>query len=466
MKALFSENKITKTAIVFIAIILVLLLFVLRVGVEDNGSLAYTLENIGIYDVNSASGSGYYSPIFGIDNAEFNIFSGNIIYSLVKCIFSLFSIGVIPVYVVSVIYLAFFILGIYLLMKKIKVSYNWNNLLTFIVFAIIVCDIAYISYFNTPYTYAPIISFMPMFIYSIILLSEKKTYLSLILETSLALLIFNTHIVMSVTGIIFSLYSFRFVFFNKKVIWKIISIILSVIVLISCFVFVGNYHNKKDLYNSCFYGALLNRTNAAVIDLPQEYSKFIGVPSFESAPQELINSDEFTEFNQMVDYKNIVAYYLKNPGDLYSNVKNAANNSSVIKIGYLGNFAVGSSAYSKQTTNIWGIYNMLKKAVFPANIFMLIILVIIAVSLSFNYRKNFAESFASKICCELMALCSICALISLFTTVIIFGLTEISFNLLVYNILTDMCVAFAIIGGSRMMFIKRKILTAKYGVNQ
>ena len=466
MKTLFSENKITKTATIFIAIILVLLLFVLRVGVEDNGSLMYTLENLGIYDVNSASGSGYYSPIYGIESAEFNLFSGNIVYGLIKYIFSLFSISVIPVYVVSFIYMVIFILGIYLLMKKIKVSYSWNNLLTFIVFAVVFCDIAYVSYFNTPSTYAPIISFMPMFIYSLILLADKKTYFSLLLETAFALLVFNTHIVIAVTGIIFSIYSFRFTTFNKKIIWKITCIILSFIMLISCFLFVGSYNNKKDLYNSCFYGALLNRTNAALIDLPQEYSQFIGVPAFEDNAQDLINSDKFEEFSEIVNYKNIISYYVKNPTNLYLNVKSAANNSSVIKIGYLGNFSVGSSAYAKQTTNIWGIYNMLKKAVFPANIFMLLILVIISVSLSFNYRKNFAQTFASKICCELMALCSVCAIISLFTTVIIFGLTEISFNLLVYNILTDICVAFAIVGGSRMMFIKRKILTAKYGVNQ
>ena len=121
MKKFFNMKNINKIGILFIAVIMVFNLFVLRIGVEDNGSLSYTLKNMGMYDANSASGSGYYSPVFGVDNAGFNYASGNLIYSLVKTVVAALGGTSVWVYIPTVIYFAIFmlLLCIYFIYKSI-----------------------------------------------------------------------------------------------------------------------------------------------------------------------------------------------------------------------------------------------------------------------------------------------------------------------------------------------------------
>ena len=466
MKSLFSEKNFLSTSTVIIAILLIINLFILRVGVEDNGSLSYTLQKMNMYDVNAASGSGFYSNLYGVEGSTLNLMSGNIVYSIVGWLSSLSGIGVVSVYIPAVIFSVIFIIGTYLLLKKIKAAYNWNNLLSFIMFAIILCDIGYISYMNTPYTYSMIVAFLPIFIYSVLNLCEKHTVGSLVLELLFSLLLFNSNVVLSVIGIIYGLYSLRFIAFDNRVTYKVISILCSVVIIVSNLVFITNYNSKEALYNSCFYGALLGRNSSAVVNLPQEYEKYIGVPAYEDEAQQFINSDKFNDFKSKTGYKGIITYYAKNPKVFLKTLKDTAMNGTVIKIDYLGNYSVGSKHYSKQQAKFWGLYNIVKRRLFPTNLFIMIILFIAVISLSFNFKKNYSKSAESKFSSELLSLSALSAIVALLITPIIFGQAEINFNLFVFNILTDITVLFSIIGGTRMLFIKRTILTTKYGVNQ
>lgn len=466
MKKFFNMKNINKIGILFITVIMVFNLFVLRIGVEDNGSLSYTLKNMGMYDANSASGSGYYSPVFGVDNAGFNYASGNLIYSLVKTVVAALGGTSVWVYIPTVIYFAIFMLGVYLLLKMLKSEYDWNNILVIALIAVILCDAGYIAYLNTPYTIAPVISFMPLFIYSVLLLAKTKSYKSLVLEIICSVFIFNSNVIFSVVGILYAVYSLRFITFNKSILWKFVSVVCSVILLVSNFVVVNSYKNDSSLYNACFYGELLNRNSSAVIDLPDEYSEYIGVASFEDKAQELINSDKFGEFKSIVNYGNITGYYLKNPAHFYSRLKNAAANGAIINIPYLGKHAVGSGAAPKSGFYFWNIYSAVKSKVFPASLIVMLVLLLIVIWLAFDFKRNYSKTFESKIGCELLALCSLSTIVSLVVTIIFFGMAEISFNLLVFNFLTDLCLIFSVIGGTRLMFIKRSILKEKYGVNQ
>ena len=52
------NKKLIIITVAAITVIAVISLFVLRVGVADNATLRYVLEDIGIYDHQGASGSG------------------------------------------------------------------------------------------------------------------------------------------------------------------------------------------------------------------------------------------------------------------------------------------------------------------------------------------------------------------------------------------------------------------------
>ena len=466
MKKFFNIKNLNLITVVLIAVVLIVNLFILRIGIEDNGSLSYTLKNLGMYDTSSASGSGYYSHTFGIDNSTVNYSSGNLVYLICKVIFNFLGLGTVIVYIPSLIYFVVFILGIYFLIKILKFEYDWNNLLTCVLFAVVLCDAGYIAYFNTPYTFAPLIAFMPLFLYSVILLAKEKTYKALILQFICSIFMFNSSIIVAVIGILYALYSLRFFTFNKSAVWKILCVVCSVFVLISNVSVVSDYKSDTSLYNSCFYGALMNRNSSAVIDLPDEYSEYIGVPAFEEKAQKLITSDKFEEFKSIVNYGTIMGYYVKNPVHLYKTVKSAAINGTIIRIPYLGNYAVGSGATPKEGSFFWNIYSTLKEKVFPRSFIFTVILLLLVIWLSLEFKFKYSKTFESGICCELLSFCAVATFVSLLATVVIFGMSEINFNLSVYSFLTDICLIFSAIGGTRMMFIKRSILKEKYGVNQ
>ena len=82
-KLLTKKNLILLLAVVMTAI-LVMTLFVFRLGIADNGSLSSQLQNTGLYDANGASGSGYFSDAFGVADTKLSFKSYSLFYEIFK----------------------------------------------------------------------------------------------------------------------------------------------------------------------------------------------------------------------------------------------------------------------------------------------------------------------------------------------------------------------------------------------
>ena len=95
----------------------------------------------------------------------------------------------------------------------------------------------------------------------------------------------------------------------------------------------------------------------------------------------------------------------------------------------------------------------------------LIMLIAIAAGAIF-YRKKYATDKISVQICYLTVVCAVSALIAFVLPLIYGGLAQIGFNMFMYNLLFDFALIATVVGGTKMLWIRREALREKYGVNQ
>jgi hypothetical protein len=173
------NNSLPKITCLVILVIAVITLFVIKAGIADNGLLSATLTDIGLYDHQSASVSGYFADSFGVASKEIGKGSGGLVYGIIKAFLPVD--GVLFVYIPAIIYLLLFLTGIYLVLKNSLCGNFGNNVLMCLLSAVIIADSGYVMFFNTPYTEASFISFLAMFIGSFMAYSNKRKKVYLLL---------------------------------------------------------------------------------------------------------------------------------------------------------------------------------------------------------------------------------------------------------------------------------------------
>ena len=166
-----------------------------------------------------------------------------------------------------------------------------------------------------------------------------------------------------------------------------------------------------------------------------------------------------------VSSANVSMHYLKNPSLFVKNIKQVAMNSTSISTDYLGNYRYASGK-GFGVTRFFKLYSTIKRRILPANLFMsLVILFGMAVGSVF-YRKKYAADKSAKQICDLTLTGVVSALIAFVLPLIYGGLAQIGFNMFLYNLLFDLCLVSAVVGGTKMLWIRREALKEKYGVNQ
>ena len=383
----YSLPKITCLVILVIAVIT---LFVIRAGIADNGLLSATLTDIGLYDHQSASGSGYFADSFGVASKEIGKGSGGLVYGIIKAFLPVD--GVLFVYIPAIIYLLLFLIGIYLVLKNSLCGNFGNNVLMCLLSAVIIADSGYVMFFNTPYTEASFISFLAMFIGSFMAYSNKRKKVYLLLAGVFACLIGSLGIYYAALGILLGL---SLLAFSKEraLSAKILSVLMSVLVIsASLFGFTVEKDSDINRYNRVFYGVLTVAENKAEalkdLGIDEKYADFANVPFFEEKAVKLINSSEFDEIYTKADIKNIAKYYLSHPKELKQGLKLSAQNSTSIRCKYLGNFSSSSNKPFYPNT-IFGIYNSLKSRIIPASLPFILVFFIGVIALGLGFMGKF-----------------------------------------------------------------------------
>lgn len=463
MNRINRKQMVVGTAVI-IALVLIVSLFVIRIGVADNGMQYKLLEKLGLYDAYQTSGTGYYSEGYGIADKSFSGTTYGLIYDFAKQFFAVDTVlfTALP----AIIYLLIFVLSamliIYTLYSDKFVALNW---ISFVLLILVFCDSAYIAYFNTPYKNAAFfvyfIATLALFINTV----KTKKILPLIFFGIFGCLFGGVSVVSSVTAIILGVFALRIMSLNSKILWKITTAVLCLAIVTSGV--AGILSNEFDYYDSVFYGAALEDDSAIEkLGLDVGLKEYSGVPSFDEKAQQFINSSEYNElFYSKISIGKVLEYYIKNVPDFYKGIKKVAYNSTSIRTSYLGGYTA-STGKASQNSDFFTIYSSVKSKAFPGSVIVFLIVLGALVVVSFTYRNNYAKNIYDKLISEFCAVIAIATAITYPLPYLFNGMTQIGFNMFEFNLMFDVCVYMLVLSTVNLLMTKKNILKEKYGVNQ
>jgi len=463
MKDILKGQNLIRLSVALFSIVLILSAFVFQFGVTDNGELTERLIHLGLYDCQGASGSGEYAVKFGVSGNRTGFTTADIPYMAAKLFHPVDS--AISVFVPSAIYCILMIIGFYLIIRNLFGRFEWNNILLAVLCIFIFADTAYTSFLNTPYINAAQLSYCIFALGTLVWAVKSDKNLPLVIAGIAVALFAGTSKIAAWIGIPLAIFFLRLLFAKRELMKKVMCLLCTVIVLTSSVMTIAIAPvNENKLFDSVFYGVALNDSTQAVeLGFDNETAVALsGKASFDEASQKYLKTVDIS--NQVSDSE-IALHYLKNPSMLIENMKQVAMNSTMISTDYLGNYRYASGKGFGQT-GFFKLYSTFKRRLIPANLgISLLILFAIAFGAVF-YRMKYASDNSAKQICDLTVICVLSALISFVLPLIYGGLVQIGFNMFLYNLMFDLCLMSAIVGGTKLLWIRREALKAKYGVNQ
>ncbi len=464
MKEWLTDKNIIKISTIIFALILVLTLFVFQYGVSDNGDLTGRLLHLGLYDSDGASGSGGYAFKFGVSGKVDTLTTADIPYALFTSFLSKDSF--IPVLIPATIYILLLVAGFYLIIKNLISKYNWNNILLAVFVILVLGDVGYTAFLNTPYVNAAVYSYLVLTIGTFMWSAREEESKKAIIFTGISAILFvGASRITAWCGIVLAILFVRMIFAKKNAIQKILCAVFAVLIILSSIYGLANIKTSdSDKYNSVFYGvALKDSAEATKLGFDKENATSLGGTSaFEQKALDFMTENDISE---TISPMSVAGYYLKNPSKWISNMKQVAQNSTMITTGYLGYFKSSSSKIYQQP-KLFNIYGTLKQRIIPANFYILSVLLLAFLAGTIFYRKKYASDISSKLTCDAMICLVPCTFIAFFLPLIYGGFAQISFAMHLFNLLFDICLISAAVGGTKLLWKRREALKEKFGVNQ
>lgn len=142
-------------------------------------------------------------------------------------------------------------------------------------------------------------------------------------------------------------------------------------------------------------------------------------------------------------YSQVVAFYFKNPEYLVKHGQTLLNNA----------FYEGENAP-------FSLWNTIKVKLIPLNILVFALISVVIIVFAIIQHKKYGKL------CVIAVVLAIMQWVALYTQGIIFGISNLDKNLLLFNLLFDILLAYVIVSAVYIIKSRRNDLKEKYGVNQ
>ena len=461
MEKLFTKKNLVLLLAVLMTVILVMTLFVFRLGIADNGTLSSQLEGTGFYGASAGTGSGYFSDAVGVADTKPSFKTYSLAYEIFKFVGK---DNIIYVYFPALIYALIFIgaavlLGFVFIGGKNK----WSDLISVLLFVFVLCDSGYTMLFNTPYKEASLIVYLLATVATYIYSRETGKLWCSILFVLSGILLGGVSPIGAVIAIVLGICG---IISSQQ---KILNIILAGVIVI--FGALNVYPADFNAYDSFFFGVTVENpygdnniatpeANAeqllADFGVDKEYMVRVGTSTYTT----------FQIFPEIdVNFTDVFAYYVKNPKVLLEKMDIVARNSTTIRTGYLSNYLPSTGKAYGQTKWFSG-YSTIKKAVVPASYVTLTVILALLAVLSIIYRKNYAKSGGEKALADTGIAMGISSILTMPLPLMIYGFTQLNFNMLSFNFMFDFSLVLLVVIALKFFAAKRNLLKEKYGVNQ
>lgn len=424
------------TTAVLSAIILIFALFSKVLRIETTPFRL--MEKLGIYS--AADGIGY-----GIMNNAFS-FNGThefFVSAIKELAVSDTISALIPAVIISIIMIAVLTFG---LNSASKTNYMWTTFLCAVLLPLVFCDYSNVVYFKTLYQY-PLILILLLLICGMFMRfykNNKAGTLGIILLAAATVVYSCLGTVQAVTAIVFGLLIIRLRKISSNSAAKIITIILGTAVILQSVIFTLTYKSvdyKQSLYNSVFFG-VCRYDSVAEIGLDPKLDDFKEV--YYGMKDDESDYDLENSFYNKVSYKTLIKYYLTHPINTVKLLNNEA------KAAFFNTYEYPFTAYST-----------VKKLYIPSGLAMVLAVTVVYILVALFIGRKYNNL---KYVTEFLSGLALIWLISLIAATVQNGNCDIASNMYTFNVIFDILLVSAIIGGIRVLLKMRDDKKAQFGI--
>lgn len=380
-------------------------------GKGDDGSLFAVLTQNGLYTSGAASG---FTAQYGADMPVGKAF---FVLSAAKAISGVFMKNILDIRFAALLYLPFYALGVCLVIAGVRMHNKKLEPFAEALAAIILCDIGYISYMNSPYTDA-------FFLVCAVLLFGSVFYIQS-------------------RG-------------RAEVFPAAAAALCALAILWGAFGGVPSYKDANtEKYNSVFLGAAQSEEDLAFFGISGKYASFIGKDSYEAAKEIDFESAEANDeiFNNISGAR-VLKFYLTHPKNFASALDTACKNAPFLTQKYIAMQTDGSYGI-KKAPSLW---SRARRFTTPASLIVFAVYYIAVTAVLIKTRKK-DKGFKLA-----AALCLAFNLVLLPLTLVSGGTASVSRRLLLFQLSCDMLVFMSVLWAVNTFAERNENIKKKYGV--
>ena len=422
------------------AVLSIVLLFVAIISTTTNTSTTpfSLMEKLGIY----SSDSGF---AYGIAN---NSFSANGTHELFLSLLKQTAVnntinGFVPIAILSI---AFVAVLVFALSSASKTKYGWTTYLCAVLLPLVFCDFTNLVYFKSLFS-NPLVLILLILISAMFLRFYKNESIGLagiVLLTVATVAYSCLGTVQALTAIVLGVLVIRLYKLCKNKTSAISAIFLGTIVIIQSLVFTANFKSvdyKQSLYNSVFYG-VCKYDSVTEIDLDPKLDDFKEVYYGMMENEDEYNLED--TFYSKVSYKTLLKYYITHPSNTIKLINNEA------KVAF---YTVNEYTFTP--------YSTVKKLYIPSGLSVVLIIAAVYIIVAMFVGKKFKNLMPVA---EFLSGMAIMWVISLIAATIQNGNSDILTNTYTFNVIFDILLVSAAVGGIRVMLAMRDDKKEKFGI--
>lgn len=426
------------------------------IGVADNGDFLRMMNTIGLnyYDATEP----YADRFFKFSHSRFaydDLFQGFypssqiILVLLPRLVGGLIHGSYFDIRLLAAVYVFLLLAATWLLVKNISRSSYVTGLLLGGGMLFVFYDIGYLAYFNSLFGEPVSLVFMLLtFALGLRLTSQKEpTTKELTMFFIVVLLLVSSKIQNAPIGIAFALIFLRFALLKDQRSWKKLALWFSTgLFLFSIILYATAPKELKhiNLYQTVFFGILNGspdvRGDLQELGLPERLEVLAGTNYFQQ--DTVIKQDDpslIPDFYDRVSHKDVLFFYMKNPGRLIDNMKYAAANSMAIRPYYLGNYEKSENKPEGALSYSYSTWSQFKNTTIPHTLsFLVIFYLLYFLGVLFQYFRS--TTIRGKVAGELLMLLGLIGIFSFLVPILGDGRADMGKHLFMFNVCFDMMV--------------------------
>lgn len=414
------------------------------VGIKDSSSYFYNSQRYFEYETKKIVKPEYFStqiPVVKLSKVLSIHFEGTKKYDI---------------HFLGLLYLLISSAGLFLLFDGLRRLLPQYFFILSAIIVFIFSDVGYISYYNSFFGEASLLSFLLLFFGGTIFIISlnKINIFTLSAITILALFFIGSKEANAPSGVFLSLFILTMSFFTKQKSKKVLILASFLIVLgfsFYCYKSIPKEIRMINQYQTITQGILKNSNNPKKdlidIGIDPKFSVIANTTYYEAnLPYKQDSYELINGFYKKFSYFNVLKYYLTHPKRFYEKLQITANNSYFIRPTYLGNYQFSDTKERFTFEKRYSLWSTLKREYAPRNlIFIFIYFILFSIfniyELIRTYKLHDKRYF---ILACLVAFNAITAAVQFVVPLIGDGEADLDKHLFYYNVNSDIIFAISI----------------------